>query len=408
MELTQAQISEIVYEKASTEQGLHELITLLLNSLLKHERTLWQEENKEAANGFRARCVRYHGMEFALQIPRTRQGGFYPTLLAVLRDEDQEKAMLFNELYTKGLTCEQIGQISERIYSRTYSKQQISYLVREAGKDVDAWLSRRLSPYYPVVYIDATYVSTRREHSVSQETYYSMLGVLPDGKREVLGIVNHPTEGAINWKTELNVLRERGVEKIDLIVSDALSGIENAVTGAFPTSRHQFCVVHLLREMRKLVPRKDVAMLCEEFHKVLSLDRGDVTSASQYEEFLKFAARWSAKNPRFGRYCKEKRNAMYFTFLDYAPKFHRMIYTTNWIERLNRSYKRTLSMRGAMPSASSVLFLLGSVAMEMTKTTYSYPVSLFEDWTSTKQKASTPSPHSSSNGAKESPLLLEE
>ncbi len=35
---------------------------------------------------------------------------------------------------------------------------------------------------------------------------------------------------------------------------------------------------------------------------------------------------------------------MYFTFLDYAPKFHRMIYTTNWIERLNCSYKRTFPM----------------------------------------------------------------
>ena len=89
--------------------------------------------------------------------------------------------------------------------------------------------------------------------------------------------------------------------------------------------------------------------------------------------------------------AKKTRTAMYFTFLDYAPKFHRMIYTTNWIKRLNRSYKRTLSMRGAMPSASSVLFLLGSVAMEMTKTTYFYSVSLFEDWTSTKKKASTPS-----------------
>ena len=87
----------------------------------------------------------------------------------------------------------------------------------------------------------------------------------------------------------------------------------------------------------------------------------------------------------FSRYCKETRNALYFTFLDYAPKFCRTIYTTNWIERLNRCYKRTLSMRGAMPSVSSVLFLLDSVAMEMTKTTYSYPVSLFMDWTSTSK-----------------------
>ena len=47
-------------------------------------------------------------------------------------------------------------------------------------------------------------------------------------------------------------------------------------------------------------------------------------------------------------------------------------------------------MRGAMPSASSVLFLLGSVAMEMTKTTYSYPVSLFVDWTSTIKNGASP------------------
>jgi hypothetical protein len=33
--------------------------------------------------------------------------------------------MLFNDLYTKGLTCEQIGQLSEHIDSLCYSKQQI-------------------------------------------------------------------------------------------------------------------------------------------------------------------------------------------------------------------------------------------------------------------------------------------
>ncbi|MCC6691567.1 MAG: transposase [Bacteroidia bacterium] len=38
-----------------------------------------------------------------------------------------------------------------------------------------------------------------------------------------------------------------------------------------------------------------------------------------------------------------------------------MIYTTNWIERLNRNYKRTLRMRTSMPSPESVLFLMGAV-----------------------------------------------
>jgi putative transposase len=54
-----------------------------------------------------------------------------------------------------------------------------------------------------------------------------------------------------------------------------------------------------------------------------------------------------------------------------------MIYSTNWIERLNRDYKRVLKMRGAMPSASSVLALMGSVAMEKDYKTYKYPGSGF-------------------------------
>ena len=400
MKLTQSQISEIVNEMTSSQQGLHALMQVVLNSILKNERTLWQEDNKEAANGFRPRRINFRGMEFALQIPRTRQGGFYPTLLAVLRDEEQEKAMLFNELYTKGLTCEQIGQISERLYSRIYSKQQISYLVQATQTDVNTWLVRDLASHYLVVYIDATFVPTRREHRVTQEAYYSILGVLPDGTREVLAIVNHPTEGAVNWQGELKALQERGVERIDLIVSDALAGIENAVTSAFPASRHQFCVAHLLREMSALVPRKDLRELHDEFREVLSIDidSEDVNSASQYAAFLNFVERWSKRVSTFDRY-KKSRNALYFTFLDYSPKYRRMLYTTNWIERLNRCYKRTLSMRGAMPSASSVLFLLGSVAMQMNKTTYSYPVSVFKDWSHDLAV------HSSSFRAKESPSL---
>jgi transposase-like protein len=63
-----------------------------------------------------------------------------------------------------------------------------------------------------------------------------------------------------------------------------------------------------------------------------------------------------------------------------------MIYSTNWIERLNRDYKRVLKMRGAMPSASSVLALMGSVAMEKEYKTYKYTVSAFRDIQELKRK----------------------
>ena len=375
MKLTQNQISEFITELTATSQGIQELFTVILNALMKHERTLWQQEQHESSNGFRPRRIRYKGLEFALKVPRTRDGGFYPFLLAILRDESEERDKLITDLYSNGLTTQQIGKIIGNIYSQTYSKQHISYLVRKTTQDLELWLARQLAARYSVLYIDATYVPTRRDGSVSREAYYSMLGVLPDGTREVLSIVNHPTEGAINWRSELNALKERGVEQVDLIVSDALSGIENAVSSAFPTARHQFCVAHLLREMSAHVSRKDAALLRAEFKEVLSIESSSVSSASQYAEFQQFIERWSNKFPSFRRY-KNPRNMLYFTFLDYPCAFRRMLYTTNWIERLNRS----LRMRGAMPNSDSVLFLLGSVAMQMTETTYARPIAIFKDW----------------------------
>ncbi|WP_274289227.1 transposase [Prevotella corporis] len=62
------------------------------------------------------------------------------------------------------------------------------------------------------------------------------------------------------------------------------------------------------------------------------------------------------------------------------PQVQRCIYTTNWIERLNRKYRRTIQMRTSMPSEKSVIFLLAAVAMEETKTTYERRIYQFKNW----------------------------
>ena len=61
---------------------------------------------------------------------------------------------------------------------------------------------------------------------------------------------------------------------------------------------------------------------------------------------------------------KKANNKAYMTYLNYAPEIQSMIYTTNWIERLNRDFRRVTKMRTAMPNEESVLTLMGSVAME--------------------------------------------
>ena len=183
------------------------------------------EHSSEQCNGFLPCRFHSHGFEFSLRIPRSRSGSFYPVLLGLIRSEDDERSKLFDLLYTKCLTTEHIVEISESIYCRAYSKQQVSHLAQSYLEDVESRLGRDLSSHYLVVYIDAAFIRTRSDREVSGEAYYSLLGVVHDGSREVLGFVNHPTEGSLCRKEELEAFKERGVKEIDLIVSDALQVI---------------------------------------------------------------------------------------------------------------------------------------------------------------------------------------
>ena len=386
MELTQLQISEILSNYTSSSEGFVTLQSLIMNSLMKHERDLFVANTEhEQCNGFRSRRWYSHGFEFSLRIPRSRSGNFYPVLLGLIRSESEERAKLFNHLYTKGLTTEQIGEISETIYGRTYSKQQVSYLSTSCREDVDQWLNRGLSSHYLAVYIDATFIATRRDKQVSKEAYYTILGVLEDGNREVLSVVNHPSEGAICWKEELEALKERGVSQIDLVVSDALQGIENAVCAAFPQASHQFCVAHVKRQILNSVSHKDKPQIAEELNEVFILENKEMKSLLGYEQFITFVAKWKKKYPILKKY-KADRNIAYFTYMDFPVQVQRCIYTTNWIERLNRKYKRTIKMRTSMPTSKSVLFLLASVAMQEIKTTYARKIYQWKFWKQKKEK----------------------
>ena len=105
MKLTQAQISEIISNYTSSSKGFITLQSLIMNSLMGHERDLFVKANEhKQCNGLRSRRWYSHGFEFSLRIPRSRSGNFYPVFSGLIRSEGKERARLFNLFYTKGLT----------------------------------------------------------------------------------------------------------------------------------------------------------------------------------------------------------------------------------------------------------------------------------------------------------------
>jgi transposase-like protein len=350
---------------AQKENGLHDLLEIMIESMMVAERgEFLAEDQGNKGNGYRPGHAYGHGKRLEFRIPRDRYGNFHPRILAILRDQEEECDRLAGVLYTKGLTQEQVGDVFDEIYGQHYSKSSISRMAESVRTQVGRWLGRGLDGYYPIVFVDCVHIKIHRSKSVSTEAFYVALAVTEDGTREVLGIFNMPEESATGWGAIFDELKERGVKRIGLMVADGITGLDSVVGQKFPGTPLQRCVTHLKRNMLARVRHGDKAALAEDLRDVFRTGQRDYTVEAAWKRWQDLCDRWGKDYRSFKPLRDNADYKAHMVYLNYAPEIQGMIYTTNWIERLNRDFRRVTRMRTAMPNEESVLTLLGSVAME--------------------------------------------
>ncbi|MEX0685731.1 MAG: transposase [Balneolales bacterium] len=194
MEITKLQLKTLIGNHIKRDNGLHEVMEMMLNAMMKSERSVELERMSEnKANGYRYGKTYGQGRILELRIPRDRNGEFYPKVLALLRSQQAEIDQMVSALYSQGFTQRQIARVFEDLYGRSYSPSTISRMIEWMREDVGRWLERRLEGYYPVIFIDAIQIKVRRQ-SVANEAFYVVMGVTPERKREVLAVVHFPSE----------------------------------------------------------------------------------------------------------------------------------------------------------------------------------------------------------------------
>lgn len=375
MVLTKEQLSELICKHSERENGLQDLFEILLESMMVSERREYLRENSTSGNkcnGFRPGHSYGHGRTLTFRIPRDRYGNFHPRILAILRHQEDECERLAGTLYTKGLTQEQVGEVFQDIYGEHYSKASISRMLDYLREDVSQWLTRSLEAYSPIVFIDCVHMKIHRKRSVETEAFYVVLAVREDKQREVLGIFNKSTESALGWGEMLAELQERGVRKIGLVCADGLKGLEDVISAVFPGPPLQRCTTHLKRNLLSCVRNGDKGELAEDLRQVFRTGDRSYTVERAWEQWQTLCEKWDQDYRSFRRRGEDPAYKAYFTYLNYEARIQSMIYTTNWIERLQKDFRRVTRMRGAMPSEESVLLLMGKTAMD--KKSYLRPV----------------------------------
>lgn len=365
MNFTKVQISELMRKHAERENGLQDLMEIMLESMMIAERgEFLQNSPGNKGNGYRPGSTYGQGRKLEFRIPRDRYGNFHPQILAILRDQEEECDRLAGVLYTKGLTQDQVSDVFEQLYGQHYSKSSISRMIECVRTQVNEWLERGLDRYYPVLFVDCVHIKIHRKRSVSTEAFYVALAVTEEGRRDVLGIFNMPTESATGWSDIFDTLKERGVEKIGLIVADGIKGLDTVVGQKFPKAALQRCVTHLKRSLFAKVNHGDKGALAADLRDVFRTGQRNYTVETAWTGWQEMCDRWGKDYRAFKLMRNNSDYKAYMTYLNYAPEIQSMIYTTNWIERLNRDFRRVTRMRTAMPNEESVLTLMGSVAME--------------------------------------------
>lgn len=378
IELTKVQLQTSLSKLLEQESGLTQVLEMTLNGLMYAERKNYlHQSSSNKGNGYRKAFAVGLGKQIELNIPRDRLGMFQPMVLALIRDQQQQLEDLSFELYTNGLTTSQIGSLMKKIYGKHYSKSAISNITGSFSLQMEQWRNRSLDSKYLAVYIDAIHLKIRRD-TVSSEAFYILLGVKEDYTREVLGIVNIPSESASGWKEVLQNIQQRGVHKIGLIVSDNLTGLDAVIPLVYKNTKHQKCVVHLKRSILNRVSSKDKVEVAEDLKEVFNMENSNDTLEKATGRLSVFALKWRRTYRHIGNLDKNEMNELYFTYLLYHPKIWRMIYTTNWIERLNKEFRRTFKIRNSMPNYQSALTLISKVAIDKEDGYMKYPIYMFK------------------------------
>ena len=337
-------------KKRAVERALNGELTTHLG-YEPHERA--EERRDNTRNGTTPKQVLTEEGTLQLEVPRDREGSFEPQLVRKGQRRLQRMDQQIIALYARGLTTREIQAHLEELYDVEVSPALISNVTAEVSEEVQAWQSRQLDRFYPIVYFDALFVKTRQNGRASNRAVYLALAIRLTGEKELLGMWINDTEGAQFWLSIFTELQNRGMQDCLIACVDGLKGFEEALAAVFPRTQAQLCIVHKIRSSLRCVPtreRKAVAAQLREIYTAPTLSAAEAA-------LQRFQERWDEHYPLVSKAWRRDWASL-TTFIDYPLEIRKAIYTTNAIESLNYSLRRVLKNRGAFPDDASVFKVL--------------------------------------------------
>ena len=313
-------------------------------------------------SGYRPRRFDTRMGTMYLMVPKLRKGGYIPFFITEKKRAEQALISVVQEAYINGVSTRKIERIAKEMGIDGISASQVSQINKGLNEQVSAFRNRALQKEYPFIWVDALYEKIRSNGRVISTAIMIAYGVGMDGKREVLAIEPFYNESNESWRVFFKKLKERGLKKCALVVSDAHQGIQNAVKNELTGCSWQRCKVHFMRNILAYVSPKSKELFASKLKQIWV--QPDFKSAMAMSNLM--VDEYSAKYPDAIR-CLEDGLEDSLQFYHFDTIDHRRIASTNVLERLNREIRRRSRVVGVFPSRESYIRLLTCYLMEYTE-----------------------------------------
>jgi putative transposase len=259
--------------------------------------------------------------------------------------------------YLAGTNTRRVRRALRSLFGGAVGKDIVSRVWRKVKSEWDAWNTRSLADE-PIVrlILDGTVVRVRLDRKATSISLLVVLGVRRDGQKVLLAIKQMGGESTEAWRTVLDDLIKRGLQRPELLIVDGGTGIESAIAAVWDGVPVQRCTVHKHRNLLAHAP--------ERLREEITADYNDMIYAATREEIetrrKAFIRKWRLKHRAVADSLEEAGDRL-FTFTRLPAGQWRSVRTTNAIERLHEEFKRRIKTQTVLPSAATAAMLFWSL-----------------------------------------------
>jgi len=344
--------------RESVRAVAQELMEAEVSELIGAERGERRPEDRAThRNGYRPRRWDTRAGEIELQIPKIRQGSYFPSFLQPRKRSEQALVSVVQQAYVCGVSTRRVDQLVESLGLRI-SKSEVSRIAGLLDEQVRAFRERPLEGRYPYLFVDAKIEKVRDGGRVQRKCVVIAHAVHETGRREIIGLDVGEAETEAFWTAFLRSLVARGLVGVQLAISDAHPGLKAAIARVLGTA-WQRCTVHFLRDLRGHARKDQHDVLGAVIRQLFTAADGDEARRRLTDAIAQLKARL----PKVAALLSDAEDdvlAFYAFPAEHWPKLR----STNPLERFNREIGRRTDVVGIFPDDASLIRLVSMLAIE--------------------------------------------